>query len=79
VQQKIGSHVARAAMEHLHYQADLGSGCPLTMTFSAVPALIKHPNIYDQRIFLISWTALCEPLLVGILKLIGRFNLDWIK
>ena len=34
-----GAHVARAAMEYLHNQADSGTGCPLTMTFAAVPVL----------------------------------------
>lgn len=34
---KQGAHVARAAMEYMHNQADSGSGCPLTMTFAAVP------------------------------------------
>jgi len=56
-----GANVVRAAIEYLHYQADPGSGCPLTMTFSAVPA-IKHQesiakdwlpkitaNTYDPR------------------------------
>lgn len=34
-----GAHVARAAMEYLHHQAEPGSNCPLTMTFAAVPVL----------------------------------------
>lgn len=43
-----GAHVARAAMEYMHNQADSGSGCPLTMTFAAVPALQKTPSIADE-------------------------------
>jgi putative acyl-CoA dehydrogenase len=34
-----GAHVARAALFFLHYQADAGTCCPLTMTCAAVPAL----------------------------------------
>ncbi|WP_095211295.1 acyl-CoA dehydrogenase family protein [Endozoicomonas ascidiicola] len=43
-----GAHVARAAMEYLHFQADAGSGCPLTMTFAAVPALKHAPEIAKE-------------------------------
>jgi len=42
---KMGAHVARAAIEYMHTQADPGSGCPLTMTFAAVPAIQHQPNI----------------------------------
>lgn len=45
-----GAHVVRAAIEYLHYQADPGSGCPLTMTFSAVPALKHQENIAQEWI-----------------------------
>jgi len=34
-----GAHVARAALMYLHYQADQGTSCPLTMTYACVPAL----------------------------------------
>ncbi len=44
-QKKMGAHVARAAMEYMHSQADPGSGCPLTMTFASVPAIAHQPNI----------------------------------
>ncbi|MFT6896889.1 MAG: putative acyl-CoA dehydrogenase [Paraglaciecola sp.] len=40
-----GAHVARAAMEYLHSQADPGTGCPLTMTFASVPAIARQANI----------------------------------
>lgn len=40
-----GAHVARAAICYLHTQADPGTGCPLTMTFSSVPALKHQPDI----------------------------------
>ncbi|MEQ8232170.1 MAG: acyl-CoA dehydrogenase family protein [Gammaproteobacteria bacterium] len=41
------SHVARAAFEYLHHQADSGTGCPLTMTFAAVPALRHAPALAE--------------------------------
>lgn len=40
-----GAHVARAAMEYMHNQADSGSGCPLTMTFACVPAIKTTPSL----------------------------------
>ena len=40
-----GAHVARACMTYLHSQAEAGSGCPLTMTFAAVPALKLQPEL----------------------------------
>ncbi len=43
--QKPGSHVIRAGIEYMHSQADPGSGCPLTMTFAAVPALQHQADI----------------------------------
>ncbi|MEI5639466.1 MULTISPECIES: acyl-CoA dehydrogenase family protein [unclassified Pseudoalteromonas] len=43
-----GSHVMRAAMAYLHTHADPGSGCPLTMTFAAVPAIASQPDIASQ-------------------------------
>ena len=35
----VGAHVARAALLFMHYQADSGTCCPLTMTHAVVPAL----------------------------------------
>ena len=40
-----GAHVARAALMYLHYQADQGSACPLTMTYACVPALRHAPAL----------------------------------
>ncbi|WP_166838323.1 isovaleryl-CoA dehydrogenase [Rheinheimera pleomorphica] len=39
-----GAQVARAAMVYQHMQADAGSGCPLTMTYAAVPVLKQAPK-----------------------------------
>jgi putative acyl-CoA dehydrogenase len=40
-----GAHVARAALELLWTQADAGVMCPVSMTYSAVPALRTDPEI----------------------------------
>ncbi|MFC7302499.1 acyl-CoA dehydrogenase family protein [Cognatiluteimonas weifangensis] len=40
-----GAHVARAALAYLHYQAEPGSSCPLTMTHAAVPVLRREPAL----------------------------------
>lgn len=43
-----GAHVIRGALAYLHSHADPGSGCPLTMTFAAVPAIQVEPTIAQQ-------------------------------
>jgi putative acyl-CoA dehydrogenase len=40
-----GAHVARAAMFMLLMQAEAGVGCPISMTYSAIPALRKQPEL----------------------------------
>src|SRR3954454_4197867 len=40
-----GAHVARAALELLWTQADAGVMCPVSMTYSAVPALRADPAL----------------------------------
>ena len=42
-----GSHVARAALSYLHYQAEPGSSCPLTMTHAGVPVLRREPGLHE--------------------------------
>lgn len=44
---KIGAHVARAAGCYMNVQVEAGHGCPITMTFAAVPTLLKQPNIAE--------------------------------
>jgi len=43
-----GAHVARAAIYMSGTQADGGFGCPITMTFAAVPALRATPEIAEE-------------------------------
>jgi putative acyl-CoA dehydrogenase len=45
-----GAHVARAALMFLHYQAEQGSGCPLTMTYACVPTLKHAPKLAEEWI-----------------------------
>ena len=40
-----GAHVERAAKVYMHCQAEQGTTCPTTMTFSSVPALQVQPDI----------------------------------
>ena len=40
-----GAHVARAAGNYLQSQVDAGHGCPITMTFAAVPSLRLTPEL----------------------------------
>ncbi len=43
-------HVARAAMYMCSGQVDAGHGCPITMTFAAVPALRTTPELAEEWI-----------------------------
>jgi putative acyl-CoA dehydrogenase len=40
-----GAHVARAALFRLLAEVEAGAGCPLSMTYSAVPALRQEPGL----------------------------------
>jgi putative acyl-CoA dehydrogenase len=43
-----GAHVARAAMFFLSGQNESGHGCPISMTYAAVPSLRKQPELAAQ-------------------------------
>ena len=43
--ERTGAHVARAAMSMAPGQVEAGHGCPMTMTFAAVPALRATPEL----------------------------------
>ena len=47
-QERPGAHAARAAMYMTVVQAEGGHGCPITMTFAAVPALRAEPAVADE-------------------------------
>lgn len=40
-----GAHVARAAKCYMQSQVEAGHGCPITMTFAAVPSLRTQPDL----------------------------------
>lgn len=42
VEKKQGAHLARLGMDYIHAQNEAGTGCPITMTFSCVPAIKNH-------------------------------------
>jgi putative acyl-CoA dehydrogenase len=43
-----GAHVARAAMFTTLAEVEAGVGCPLSMTFAAVPALRAEPDVAEE-------------------------------
>jgi putative acyl-CoA dehydrogenase len=43
-----GAHVARAAKFNLLMQAESGVGCPISMTYSAIPALRRQPELAEE-------------------------------
>tara|TARA_R110002049_G_scaffold232546_7_gene405169 strand:+ start:568 stop:2253 length:1686 start_codon:yes stop_codon:yes gene_type:complete len=43
-----GVHVARAAFNYLQTQVEAGHGCPLTMTFAAIPTLRKQTDVAEM-------------------------------
>jgi hypothetical protein len=40
--------VARAAKTYLHTQVEAGHGCPITMTFAAIPSLRLQPDLAER-------------------------------
>lgn len=43
-----GANVYRATLSYMMSQVDAGHGCPITMTFAAIPTLRKQPDIAAQ-------------------------------
>ncbi len=43
-----GAHVARAAKMMLVSQTEFGHGCPISMTYSAFPALQRQPDLLEE-------------------------------
>ena len=46
--QSPGAHVARAAKFYVWAQAEAGHGCPISMTYAAIPALRQEPRLADR-------------------------------
>lgn len=47
-EERDGAHVARAVLMMLDSQNENGHGCPISMTYSVVPALKKTPELAEQ-------------------------------
>ena len=47
-EQRPGAHAARAAAFYVWSQVEAGHGCPVSMTYAAVPALRKAPHLAAQ-------------------------------
>jgi putative acyl-CoA dehydrogenase len=45
---KPGAHVVRAGLSYMAGQVEAGNGCPLTMTYAAVPALRHAPELAKE-------------------------------
>jgi putative acyl-CoA dehydrogenase len=43
-----GAHVTRAAMTYMSGQIESGHNCPISMTYSAIPALRSTPDVADE-------------------------------
>ncbi|MGP9764225.1 isovaleryl-CoA dehydrogenase [Halomonas sp. AOP13-D3-9] len=43
-----GAHVTRAANYYLNTQVEAAHGCPITMTFAALPALRHQPSLFES-------------------------------
>ncbi|ADB53687.1 acyl-CoA dehydrogenase family protein [Conexibacter woesei] len=46
-EERAGAHAARTALSLTFSQVEAGHGCPITMTFAAVPALRAQPELLD--------------------------------
>jgi putative acyl-CoA dehydrogenase len=57
-----GAHVARAAKFYVWTQAEAGHGCPISMTYSVIPALRHAPDLASRFEPLLS-SACYEPVL----------------
>jgi putative acyl-CoA dehydrogenase len=44
---KAGAHVARAAHTYMQSQIEAGHGCPITMTFAAIPSIRTTPKLAE--------------------------------
>src|SRR2546428_1610286 len=69
-----GAHVARAAKMVLMSQCEFGHGCPISMTYSAFPALQRQPDLLEQwapHIVSLEYDPRCRPVAEKSGALIG--------
>jgi putative acyl-CoA dehydrogenase len=60
-----GAHVARAASSAVWSQVEGGHGCPISMTYAAVPALRTTPSVADELVPLLT-SGVYEPTLAPL-------------
>jgi len=71
---KPGAHVTRAALMLLASQNEAGHTCPVSMTYSAMPALRQQPDLareWEPRILSTKYDPRCRPALEKLGALIG--------
>ncbi|RUO81448.1 DNA alkylation response protein [Idiomarina tyrosinivorans] len=64
-QPRAGAHVVRAAKYYLHSQVEAGHGCPITMTFAAIPVIekyAKHLPVWLQKALQSDYDATDRPV-----------------
>eukprot|EP00940_MAST-03C_sp_MAST-3C-sp2_P000458 g458.t1 len=60
--QEEGAHLTRAMLSMLHYGAESGTGCPLTMSFAAVPCLANSDDPFVRSLAeLVSQSSTYDP------------------
>jgi putative acyl-CoA dehydrogenase len=63
-EERSGGHVAHTALEYLFAQAETGVCCPLTMTYAAIPALRRQPQVaaeWESAILSTDYDPRCVP------------------
>ena len=71
---KPGAHVARAALMFLASENEAGHACPVSMTYSAIPALRKQPDVargWEPHILPARYDPRCRPVAEKSGALIG--------
>jgi len=69
-EERAGAHVARAAMFFTLSQAEAGHGCPISMTYAAVPALHATPEIASEWVPRITSTSY-DPRMIPVAQKSG--------
>ncbi len=60
-----GAHVVRAALMYLASENEAGHACPVSMTYSSIPALRKQPDLareWEPHILRASYDPRCRPV-----------------
>lgn len=71
---RAGAHVARTAQFYLWSQVESGHGCPISMTYAAVPALRKQPDLaalWEPKLTALFYDPLLAPMAAKTSALCG--------